>query len=98
MRSRNDDADAFLVVANGLTEMQRAIAHRASLSLRVAALDQFLDVRGEDPREPHVPVPIFDLVPVMIFHVLDASFDLAGPALRAVPFDPSGEDEPLAPA
>src|SRR6267143_6210198 len=66
--------------------------------LDVAALDQLLDVRREDPGEAHVPVPVLDLVPMMVFHVLDASLDLAGPTLCAVPFNSRREDEPLAPA
>src|SRR3989442_768660 len=67
-------------------------------SLRVAALDQLLDIGRQDPGEAHVPVPVLDLVPVMVLHVLDAPLDLAGPTLRAVPFDSRREDEPLAPA
>src|SRR5947199_5967523 len=56
-------------------------------SLRVAALDQLLDIGRQDPGEAHVPVPVLDLVPVMVLHILDAPLDLAGPTLRAVPFD-----------
>src|SRR2546427_6106356 len=82
------------------TECRAALRCVSSLrpALGIAALDQLLDVRRQDPGEAHVPVPVLDLVPVMVFHVLDAPLDLAGPTLRAVPFDSRREDEPLAPA
>ena len=49
------------VVANEDGKPGRAHARRRAVSLGVSALDQLLDIRGQDPSEAHVPVPIFDL-------------------------------------
>src|SRR3989454_1789456 len=97
-RRIRDSRDDFVVANDGPSVGRHRGAYRRAIFLGVAALDQLLDVRRQDPGEAHVPVPILDLVPVMVFHVLDAPLDLAGPTLRAVPFDSRREDEPLAPA
>ncbi len=64
----------------------------------VATLDKLLEVGRQDPGDPHLSIPVFELVPVVVFHVFDAPLNLTGPGLGPVAFDPSGEDEPFATA
>src|SRR3972149_8885533 len=61
-------------------------------------LGSVFSLRRQQAREGHVPVPILELVPVVVLHILDAALDLGRPRLGAGPFDPRCESEPLAPA